>query len=62
MGIEPGQKVELDKLPDGRVTLRAARPAGTIDNFLGVLARRTKKIATLDEISKAAAEGWTGHK
>jgi bifunctional DNA-binding transcriptional regulator/antitoxin component of YhaV-PrlF toxin-antitoxin module len=60
LGIEPGEKIELDKLPDGRVTLRAMRPAGTIDGFLGLLAGKTKKIATLDEINEAAAASWAG--
>jgi antitoxin PrlF len=58
LGIEPGEKIELDKLPDGRVALRAMRPAGTIDGFLGHLAGKTKKVATLDEISEAVAAGW----
>jgi antitoxin PrlF len=58
--IEPGEKIELDKLPDGRVTLRAMRPAGTIDGFLGLLAGKTRKIATLDEINEAAAANWAG--
>jgi bifunctional DNA-binding transcriptional regulator/antitoxin component of YhaV-PrlF toxin-antitoxin module len=62
LGIEPGEKIQLDKLPDGRVTLRAMRPAGTIDGFLGLLAGKTRKIATLDEINEAAAAGWTGQK
>jgi AbrB family looped-hinge helix DNA binding protein len=60
LGIEPGEKIELDKLPDGRVTLRAMRPTGTIDGFLGLLAGKTKKIATLDEINEAAAANWAG--
>ena len=60
LGIEPGEKIELDKLPDGRVTLRAMRPAVTIDGFLGLLAGKTKKIATLDEINEAAAANWAG--
>ena len=62
LGIEPGEKIEVDKLPDGRVALRAARPAGSIDDFLGLLARRTKKVATLDEIGEAAAAGWAEQK
>jgi AbrB family looped-hinge helix DNA binding protein len=60
LGIEPGEKIELDKLPDGRVALRAMRPAGTIDGFLGLLAGKTKTIATLDEINEAAAANWAG--
>ena len=62
LGIEPGEKIELDKLPDGRVALRAKRPGGTIDGFLGLLAGKTKKVATLDEIADAAAAGWAGRK
>ena len=60
LGIEPGEKIELDKLPDGRVTLRAMRPAGTIDGFLGLLAGKTRKVATFEEINEAAASGWSG--
>jgi bifunctional DNA-binding transcriptional regulator/antitoxin component of YhaV-PrlF toxin-antitoxin module len=60
LGIEPGEKIELDKLPNGRVTLRAMRPAGTINGFLGLLAGKTKKVATLDEINEAAAANWAG--
>ena len=60
LGVEPGGKIELDKLPDGRVALRAARPAGTIDTFLGLLEGKTNKVATLDEISEAASSGWAG--
>ena len=62
LGIEPGEKIELDKLPDGRVALKAVRPSGTIDGFLGLLAGRTKKIATADEIGEATAAGWTEQK
>ena len=58
LGIQPGEKIELDKLPDGRVALRAARPVGSIDGFLGLLAGKIKKVATLDEINEAAAAGW----
>jgi AbrB family looped-hinge helix DNA binding protein len=60
LGIRPGDKVELDKLPGGRVALRAARPSGTIDAFLGLLAGKTDRVASLDEINEAAAAGWAG--
>jgi hypothetical protein len=40
--------------------VRAARPSGAIDDFLGMLAGKTRKTATLDEINDAAAAGWAG--
>lgn len=62
LGIRPGEKIELDKLPDGRVALKAARPAGAIDGFLGLLAGKTTKAATLEEINEAAEAGWAGRR
>ena len=60
LGIKPGEKIELNLLPDGRGMLKAAQPAGTIDSFLGLLADRTKKIATIEEMNEIAALGWAG--
>lgn len=60
LGIRPGEKIELDLLPDGRGMLKAARPTGTIDDFIGLLAGRTTKVATLEQINAATAQGWAG--
>ncbi len=60
LGIEPGGKIEVDLLPDGRASLRAERPQGTIAGFIGLLAGRTSKVATLEELEDAAAQGWAG--
>lgn len=60
LGVQPGDKIELDLLPDGRGLLRAVRPTGTIDGFVGLLAGRTRTVATLEEIDEAAARGWAG--
>jgi bifunctional DNA-binding transcriptional regulator/antitoxin component of YhaV-PrlF toxin-antitoxin module len=62
LGIKPGDKIELDLLPDGRGMLKVAQPTGTIDNFVGLLAGRTKKVATIEEINAAAAKAWAGKK
>jgi antitoxin PrlF len=58
LGIKPGEKMELEMLPGAQVALRAKRQQGTIDDFIGMLASKTTKVATLDELQKAAAEGW----
>lgn len=62
LGIKPGGKIELDLLPDGRGMIKAARLTGTIDDFVGLLAGRTKKAASIEEINEAAAQGWAGKK
>jgi bifunctional DNA-binding transcriptional regulator/antitoxin component of YhaV-PrlF toxin-antitoxin module len=60
LGIKPGEKIALDLLPDGRGVIRAARPGGSIDDFIGFLAGKTKKVATIEEINEVAADGWAG--
>lgn len=60
LGIKAGEKIELDLLPDGRGVLKAARQPGTIADFVGLLANRTKKIATIEEINEATAQSWAG--
>jgi len=62
LGIKPGERIELDLLPDGRVMLKAARPSGSIDDFIGLLAGKTKKPLTIEEINEITAAGWAGEK
>ncbi len=62
LGVKPGGKIELDLLPDGQGIIRAARPTGSIHGFFGLLAGKTKKVATIEEMNKAAARGWAGKK
>jgi bifunctional DNA-binding transcriptional regulator/antitoxin component of YhaV-PrlF toxin-antitoxin module len=60
LGVKAGEKIELDLLPDGRGIIRAAKPTGKIQDFFGVLAGKTKKVATIEEMNEAAARGWAG--
>ena len=60
LGIRPGERIEFDKLPGGEIRVRAARPAGTIENFIGRFAGRMKKPLTVEEMNEIAAAGWAG--
>jgi len=60
LGIKPGDRIALELLPDGRASLKAARPGKSIDSFLGLLAGKTKKVATIEEMNEAIEKGWAG--
>ncbi len=62
LGIKPGERVELEKLPGGELRLRAARPAGTIDGFLDALNGKLtlEKPLSIEEMNEIAAAGWAG--
>lgn len=62
LGVKPGEQVDLEKLPGGELRVRAARPVGSIDSFLGLLAGKTDKVATIEEMNEAAAAGWAGER
>ena len=60
LGIQPGDQIDLDKLPDGRVARKAAKRTGKISDIFGLLASETDKVATLEEIKQATDDGWAG--
>lgn len=62
LGVGPGQKIEVDKLPDGRIIVKAAAVKGTISDFMGCLYQKGSSIMTIDEINKMTAIGWAGEK
>jgi antitoxin PrlF len=62
LGIKPGEQIDFDKLPGGELRIRVARPTGSINGFLGLLAGKTKKVASIEEMNEAAAAGWAGEK
>jgi bifunctional DNA-binding transcriptional regulator/antitoxin component of YhaV-PrlF toxin-antitoxin module len=57
LGVGPGEKIEADKLPDGRIVVRAA-PDGTISDFVGCLSQRGGPKLTVDEMNEIARRGW----
>jgi bifunctional DNA-binding transcriptional regulator/antitoxin component of YhaV-PrlF toxin-antitoxin module len=64
LGVTPGQKLEIDQLPDGRITLKAAKAGSNITDAFGILAKKnTKKITmSLDEIEALTQGAWAGKK
>ncbi len=60
LGIKPGERIEFDKLPGGELRVKAAKPTGTIDSFIGRHAGRVKKPMTIEEMNEIAASGWAG--
>lgn len=58
LGVSPGEKIEADKLPDGRILVRAAVQDGSIGDFIGCLSKRGGPKLTIEEINEIAAQGW----
>ena len=60
LGVQPGDKIVVAKLPDGRIELRAAGPSGQISDVFGMLKRDGAPSLSIEEINRIAGEGWAG--
>ena len=58
LNVAPGQKVQADKLPDGRIVVRAAAQSGTIADFIGCLSQKRGAKLSVEEMNEIAARGW----
>jgi AbrB family looped-hinge helix DNA binding protein len=58
LGVHPGEKIAVDKLPDGRIEVKAARPAGKISDVFNSLKRKKGRSLSIEEINRIAARGW----
>ncbi len=60
LGVKPGERIDFDKLPGGELRVKAARPTGSIDNFIGRHAGKLTKPMTIEDMNEIAASGWAG--
>jgi bifunctional DNA-binding transcriptional regulator/antitoxin component of YhaV-PrlF toxin-antitoxin module len=60
LNVTPGQKVQAEKLPDGRIIVKAAEKTGSIDNFIGSLEQKGGPRLTIAQIKKITEEAWAG--
>jgi len=58
LGVSPGQKIEADKLTDGRIIVRAIDDSDDINDFVGSLVKSKTQPKSIDEINEIAAQGW----
>jgi bifunctional DNA-binding transcriptional regulator/antitoxin component of YhaV-PrlF toxin-antitoxin module len=62
LGVQPGEKIAVDKLPDGRIEMRATRAAGKISNVFDIFKRKNGPSLSIEAINKIAKRGWAGRR
>jgi bifunctional DNA-binding transcriptional regulator/antitoxin component of YhaV-PrlF toxin-antitoxin module len=58
LGVEPGEKVVVDLLPQARAEVRSAKASGSIEDFIGCIRGSDTPKLSLAEMSETAAEAW----
>jgi len=62
LGIHPGDKIAVEKLPNGRLEIKAARPNGQISDVFGLLKRDDNPSLSIDEMNEIASDAWVGRR
>ena len=60
LNVAPGQRVEVNKLPDGRLMVEAAPRTGSITEFCGCLAKKGTPRLTIAQIKRITEDVWAG--
>ena len=60
LGVAPGEKVSVEKLPNGRIEVKAERPTGKISDAFGFLKQEGGPRLTIEEINEIIADSWAG--
>lgn len=60
LGIKPGERIDFEKLPGGELRVRAARSAGSIDDFFHSLDGKVEldKPLTIEAMNDITTAGW----
>ena len=62
LGVRPGDKIEVDMLPNGRIEARAARKEGHISDIFGMFRKENGPRLTIEEMNRIIEEGWAGER
>lgn len=60
LGVSPGEKITVDKLPDGRIQVAAAKGQRDISEIFGMLKRPGQPTLTIEELNEVIADSWAG--
>jgi bifunctional DNA-binding transcriptional regulator/antitoxin component of YhaV-PrlF toxin-antitoxin module len=60
--VRPGEKIEVAKLPHGRIELKAPWAAGKISDVFDFLKRKNGPSLSINEINEVARRGWAGRR
>jgi AbrB family looped-hinge helix DNA binding protein len=59
LGVAPGERIVVDKLPDGRIQVKAA-PAGDIRKTFNMLKKPGNPKLSIEQIKEITAKAWAG--
>jgi len=60
LGVHPGDKISIEKLPDGRIEIKREQRTGKISDVFGLLKREGQRPISIEEMNDIIEKGWAG--
>jgi len=60
MGVGPGDRVQVELLPTGKVNLAPAARTGSIEDLFGMFYDPARPPVSIEEMNQVIADGWAG--
>ena len=60
LGVRPGDKINVEKLPDGRIEVKAIQPKRPVSDVFNFLKTENGPSLSVEEIDRLVTEGWAG--
>jgi antitoxin PrlF len=60
LNVSPGQRVDVEKLPNGQLVLRPATQKHSMKGFSGLLAKKGTPRLTIAQIKRITEDAWAG--
>jgi bifunctional DNA-binding transcriptional regulator/antitoxin component of YhaV-PrlF toxin-antitoxin module len=62
LGVLPGDQVTVEVVAPGRLEMRPAERKGSIEAFIGSLAKPDTPVLSVEEMNRAIQDAWAGKK
>lgn len=62
LGVCPGDKITVNKLPGGRIEVKSAQPTGRISDVFNFLKRENGPSLSVEEMNQMTARAWAGER
>jgi AbrB family looped-hinge helix DNA binding protein len=60
LGVRPGDRIAVEKLPSGKIEVQAVKGTHPISDVFGILKRKGQRRLSIEKMNEIIADAWAG--